>query len=491
MITLKRIGGVVFTIIALLIVLGLTSHFYIFLQTAEAQRQLQKSYATESFTPEEIREDIAYFQSLLERVHPRTIPSFPLGDARPALRELAATLVQPLTRLAFYRQLAPVGNLLNDEHTMVFPAEPDLLGNYEPGVRLFPFDVEFIDNRLYVTRNLSGESYIQPGMEIISINELPAEELRTTMMTYYSGTRDEQKIFYVQENFREALYLIFGFSDSFELLIGVPGLHEINSYVVAGGNFSQPELESFHYRVIAPDTILLNYNAFEDENDQFTDFLQEMFATAQQQDFRHLIIDIRGNQGGASAYGDDILAYLAGKPFTQFSHVEITISDEVKSDFLGYVPAFIRWLPVQYFHPMLKPLWAGQVGEITTVTFDPIVPHNNALRFAGDVYLLIGPGTMSSASLFAATMQKHNIATLIGEEAGGYATPYGNIIDVYLPNTGLKVWMPTSVIYGNSSGPIVPDHVVRQTVTDLSEHRDTVLEFARELARSDYAGQVD
>lgn len=488
---LRKIGGVVFAIVAGLILLSLGSHFYIGLQKAEAQRRQQESHARENFTPEEIREDIAYFRSLLERVHPREISSFPLGRAQPALTELAKTLDQPLTSLAFYREIAPVGNLLNDEHVMVFPAEPDLLDIYEPAVRLFPLGVQFIDNRLFIARNLSGESDIQPGMEIVSINELSAQELRTTMMTYYSGTRDEQKVFYTQEKFREALTLIFGFGNSFELVIDDPALDETNSYVIPGKKFSRPGLEAFHYEVIAPDTILLTYDAFEDENDDFIHFLQEMFATAQQQNVQHLIIDIRGNQGGASTYGDDILAYLIAEPFTQFSHVDVTISEEVKRDFIGYVPAFIRWFPVQYFHPMLKPLWMGEVGETVTITFDPVVPGDNTLRFAGDVYLLIGPGTMSSASLLAATMRKYEIATLIGEEAGGSATPYGNIIDAYLPNTGLKVWMPTSVIYGNSTGSIVPDHVVTQSVSDLSEQRDSVLEFALELARSTYVDQIE
>ena len=88
---------------------------------------------------------------------------------------------------------------------------------------------------------------------------------------------------------------------------------------------------------------------------------------------------------------------------------------------------------------------------------------------------------MSSASLFSATMQKYNLGTLIGEDAGGYATQYGNVVDAYLPNTGLLVWMPTSVNFGNSTGPIVPDHTVTQTVSDLIEHKDTVLEFVRTL----------
>lgn len=482
--TLRKIGVALLTLLATLVVLSLTSHFYISLQKAGAEKQRQISYARGSFAPKEIREDIAYFQSLLERVHPREIASFPLGHTGPELTALAEALDQSLTSLAFYREFAPIGNLLNDEHTMVFPAERDLLSIRESEIRFFPFDVQFIDDKLYVARNLSDEPNIQPGMEVLAINGLATEELRATMITYYSGTRDEQKLFYVQENFQEALYLIFGFGDSFTLLIGDPALDEFNSYVVSGTTFSHPDPQEFSYEVIAPDTILFTYNAFEDENDEFTQFLQDMFATAQQRNIQHLIIDIRGNQGGASAYGDEILAYLLTEPYRQMSRVEVTISEEVKSDFIGHVPAFIRWFPVQYFHPMLKPLWTGEVGETATVTFDAVVPGDNALRFAGDVYLLIGPGTMSSASMFAATMQKYDAGDLIGGEAGGYATPYGNIVDAYLPNTGLRVWMPTSVVYGSSTGPIVPDHSVTQTVPDLTVQRDTVLEFAQELARS-------
>jgi hypothetical protein len=482
--TSKKIAVVVLAFIALVTALSLTSHLYVNFQKAGVQRQLQISYARENFYPEEIRDDIANFQFLLERVHPRAIPSFPLGHAQSALADLTNIVDRPLTNLEFYKEIAPIGNLLNDDHTMVFPADHDLLRVYESSVRLFPFNVEFIDNKLFVAENLSDESKIQPGMEIVSINGISAEELRKTIITYYSGTRDEQKLFYAQMNFREALYLVFGISDSFELVVGNPEPGETRSYLISGRRFSEPKMEEYRYEVIAPDTILLTYNAFEDKNEEFTRFLQEMFSTAQQQSIQHLIIDIRSNRGGASAFGDEILAYLTADPFMQFSHVEVAVSEEVKSDFIGHVPAFLRWFPIQYFHPMLKPLWTTDVGETSTITFDPIVPGDNILRFAGDVYLLIGPGTMSSASLFAATMREYNIATLIGGAAGGYATVYGNIIDARLPNTGLKVWMPTSIIYGNSTGPIVPDHIVTQTVSDLSQQRDTVLEFATALARS-------
>ncbi len=62
---------------------------------------------------------------------------------------------------------------------------------------------------------------------------------------------------------------------------------------------------------------------------------------------------------------------------------------------------------------------------------------------------------------------------------------YGNVVDVYLPNTGLKLWMPTSVVYGNATGPIVPEFTVTRTVRDLADQRDSVLEFAKKLTQSE------
>jgi len=465
-------------------VLSLTSYLYVSFQQSAAQRKLEKSYAQENFTAEELQQDLAFLQGLLDRVHPEAISTFPLGDIESEMKVLQSSINRPSTRLEFYRLVAPVVNLLNDEHVMVFPPEPELTGYYEKGGNFFPFDVYFVDNRLYIAQNLSTETAIQAGMEIISVNDIPAEESRTTLMSYYSGTRDAQKEFYVQEHFREALFTVYGFGDSFDLALADSSTGTTSNFTVSGKAFAQPELGEFSYQVIAPDTILFTYNAFDDKNAAFTQFLKDMFTAAQEQNIQNLIIDIRSNQGGDASYGDELFSYLTAETFIQYDLAEVTVSDEVKANFMSNSPSFIRWLPIQYMHPMLKPLWTTEEGKIASIIFEPITPDENPLRFTGDVYLLTGPGTMSSASLFSSTMQEYSFGTLIGEEPGGYATPYGNVVDIHLPKTGLLVWMPSSVIYGNSTGLIAPDYTVTQTVPDLVEHKDTVLEFVQNLIRT-------
>lgn len=477
---LKKVGLVLLILLGIVVLLSVVSQLSVSYRDAAAARKLAQSNQQTDFTPDELKQDVDFFADLLKRVHPREIAVFPLGDVESRIQALRDSIDQPLRRVEFYRRLAPVVSALNDEHVALFPPEPELKGHYESGGKFFPFEVRFIGERLYVAENLSDDAGIQAGAEIVSINGISSQELRTTLIPYYSGTREAQKAFYLQTHFREALFSVYGFGDAFELNVQNPGAEAPTRFVVNGKPFRRAEPQEFSYELLAPDTLLFRYNAFHDKNGTFAAFLKEMFTFTQQQNVRRLIIDIRHNQGGAAIYGDDIFAYLTDKPYIQFERAEVTISPEARASFIANVPAFIRWFPIQYVHPLLRPLWTGKEGEIAALSFEPITPASNPLRFEGDVYLLVGPGTMSSASIFAATMQKYAIGRLVGEDAGGYATQYGNVVDAYLPHTGLHLWMPVGVNYGNSTGLIAPDDPVLQTVEDLVEHKDTVIEFARQ-----------
>ncbi len=481
---LAQVAYTVLILIGTVIALCVLSHLYVSYKRMAAKKRLANAYRRESLDPEEIRQDLTFFRGLLQRVHPDQIATFPLGDIEQEMEELASSIRQPLTRLEFYRRFAPVVSLLDDEHTKVPMPEYDLGQHYGAGGKLFPFDVQFVDERLYIAGNSSDEKGIRAGMEIVSVNGIPADELSTTLMLYYSGTRDAQKLFYLQEHFRDALFLVYGLSDSFELALRDPETDMKSSYRVPGKAFKMTEPSAFYYDIVDGNTILFTYNAFEDKDNTFERFLKEMFVTAQEQSVQNLIVDLRRNQGGATALGDKLLAYLTDKPFQQFSVAEVLVSKEARAGLLDGAPGFVRWFPIQYFHPWLKPLWAADEGEVAPVSFDPIVPEESELRFDGEVYVLIGPGVMSSASLLAATVQTCEIGTLVGKRSGGFPTLYGNELSFHLPNTGLEIVVPCSVIYGNGTGPVVPDITVTQTVPDLSEHKDTVLEFTRELIQS-------
>lgn len=457
--------------------LSIVSYLYVSYNKTIAEKLHKQAYKQTHFTPEEIKLDLDFFQDLMERVHPAEIDNFPLNDIDSKIDALRSSIKDSLTRLDLYRQLAPIVTSINDEHVELYPPENVLTKHYKTKGHFFPFNVKLIDKKLYISQNLSDNPAIKAGMEIISINNISAQKLCTNLSAYYSGTRASQKRFYLQTHFHEALFFVYGFSDKFELNLRNPVSNSTNSYTVSGKTFTKTKLEAFTHKIISPKTLLFTYNAFSDKNNTFEQFLTQMFEMVHKKNIQNLIIDVRNNKGGATALGDKLLSYLTADSFIQLTHSQITISKELKADYIAYLPSFLRWLPIQYLHPLLKPIWMGKEGGTAMINFEHIAPKENTLRFTGNVYLLIGPGVMSSSSLLAATIQKYNIGTLIGEDTGGFATHYGCMINCLLPNTGLVVTMPTSINYGNSTGPIVPDHTVTQTLSDLIEHKDTVLEY--------------
>lgn len=477
---MRKLGVTVLGFVAIATALSIVSHFRIAALEAADSESVSAALARSEFTPAELREDIATLRTWLEVVHPAEIQSLPLERrAEQLLTNIETSIYAPLDHKGFYQRLAPIVHAINDEHTVLFP--PD--GVLESAARAFPLKVAILDGRVFIRSGAFGEAVA--GDEIVSINDIPAQVAVSTLMYHYPGTGTRQQIAYLEDDFSAALSYMPPkaprIDAPFAITVRNPDTG-VESTVHHDGIVSTYAADAaFDFEVTRPGVLLFSYRAFDDEGDRFDEFLETLFDTAKTQNINSLIIDLRRNRGGASAFGDQVLDYLTDQPFTQLKRVDVTVSDLVREHFLSYVPGFARWLPVQYLHPFLKPLWSSQIGDVASIDFDLVVPSDNPLRFDGDVYVLIGPRTMSSATLFAATIRHYDIGTLIGEETGGFATMYGNVVDARLPNTGLKVWMPTSVVYGKSEGPVVPDHQVVQAIEDLAKSKDSVLDYTLAL----------
>lgn len=245
-------------------------------------------------------------------------------------------------------------------------------------------------------------------------------------------------------------------------------------------DFGEETSIPFSYEIIGND-LIFTYTKFDDPKKNYTQFLKKMFLEAKERHVKHLIIDIRENEGGNTMLGDKLLKFLHAEPFLEYREVTQRVSAESKADFLSYGPSALRWIPIQYVHPLLRPLWTTSEGKDTTMKFELIKPKENPLRFTGKISVLTSPRTMSSGSLFSSAIQHFGIGTLIGESPGGYATLYGNIIKLNLPITGLEIQMPTGTIWGTSHGPIIPDKIVKQNHEDLMAGKNSVLEYAKNM----------
>jgi len=97
------------------------------------------------------------------------------------------------------------------------------------------------------------------------------------------------------------------------------------------------------------------------------------------------------------------------------------------------------------------------------------------------VYVLIGPGTFSSAQDNAIDLRREFRATLVGEPTGEKPNGYGEVKSLTLPNSKLQLQYSTKffrLIKDGDPSALEPDVRVPRTLPDALAGRDPVLEAA-------------
>jgi C-terminal processing protease CtpA/Prc len=198
---------------------------------------------------------------------------------------------------------------------------------------------------------------------------------------------------------------------------------------------------------------------------QFKKFCKTTFKSLRKKEIGKLIIDFRGNGGGDSKIGDELIKYIADKPFIQYQKAIAKVSAISRKEFK---------YPFKSDTLIVKEL-AGSEKHLTK-------PYPENKRFSGNVYVLIDGGTFSSAGSTVWCIDHYNLATIIGSETGGTGIHYGYPIKRKLPNTGLTYFISHMKWYQiganeNSYHGLYPDYKTNTTVEDIINHRDATLDF--------------
>ena len=332
---------------------------------------------------------------------------------------------QEWTQLEAIKLLLPVLSGLNDEHVEL----------------PFPQMEEFrIDNRLPVQFELAGNALrisksdlpsIVPGTPVNAINGIPAGTLIHEMESWFSGTSREMRLALLSRSFEEALLLYF--ERPAEVLLDCG---ESVCLRFSGTKPTQP----LEYR-IEQDTAYLVIRSFTGEKRAFRSVVDRMFSEIARQKSTKLIIDLRDNKGGVTAYGDRILTRITNAPYTQILDSSIRISQFARDGFATYLP---KWLVRSGLHkwiPVFGKLFRAPDGDTVTIKFREKRPKADYSNL--DVTVLVNKASMSTASLFAAAVQQYGIGRVSGE-TGGFPSHFGNQLSLELPESQIRVWIPVS-----------------------------------------------
>jgi C-terminal processing protease CtpA/Prc len=321
----------------------------------------------------------------------------------------------------------------------------------------FPLQVQYLQNKLYVVGNEENRGLISVGDEILSINGTPVPELMSDIFQHIvsQGTIESTK----RMTFNTWANVLIPYAQRFPSDYSITTTHSNQESIRLRPNpntkelFDHPGIEHCNDELCCTlyeeqKTAFLRISSFNyyDWNrfSEFQAFMDEKFALMDDQHIEKLIIDLRGNGGGAPEASIHLLRYLMPKEFEYFGEDS------------GYELARGRYTPFE-----------------------------NA--FDGEVFYLIDGYGQSTTGHFMGMVRNHKLGTIVGEELGSNHFCTGGQQRCRSKNTKIEyaIAMGASFLKVDESDDakgILPDVKVEQRIEDYLDKRDPVKAKAFEMA---------
>ena len=460
--------------------------------------------ATGTLQPAEMQADFDLMRKALEEAHSGLYRFTTKAEMDRTFDAQRAKLNRPMTKPEFYALASETLAKVKCGHTGIGPDAE--MRTVAESARMFPLRLLIEGRRLMVLFNdTPDDQTMRPGMEIVEINGRKAGDLLDLILPKLAADGDVEtgKRASLSRNFALNYWLFIEKAGDFTIkardaagktvtakLAGVTDAdrkknqNPLNAEVQATLNKFNWSSENLGLRFLKdPDVAQIRIRGFGGKD--YPEWIENTFKTLREKGTKTLILDLRGNGGGADMYGAMLVSYLTDKPFRYFDHINVkTISPSFKehSDWRTEREAQLR------ADMATNP--AG--GYLVTAKLHPGVAEQppGKYPFLGKVFVLIDGGSFSTTADFCAVTHHLKRATFIGEETGGgyYGNNSGMQTVVTLPNSKARVRVPMYEYWNAVPGydgkrrGTRPDHVVETKAANLLRGVDEQLDLALKLA---------
>lgn len=406
---------------------------------------------TEVYSVEAYKEDLDDLAHKLIKTHPGIFKF----TSEAAFRQIVAKnkrLIDEETTYGMFRwYCSEIIAALNCSHTGMggFYPESEMLAD----ALRFPLQTMWIEGHLYIIDPLSNTSSTAKQDEILSINGMPSNLLMDDIYKHIQsqGHIETSKRLFFNKWSTTLIPYALGFPDSY--VIAIRGKNE--PILLKKTSTHNDPLEDtaitncnkdLCLEFLPSDDAMLSIKSFVyyrwNNYEEFTSYMDDAFEKLEKKKTKNLIIDLRGNGGGAPEASIYLLRYLSKDPFIYFPDVE--------------------------------PIRGGGLQE----------PFSN--RFRGHTYFLIDGRGSSTTGHFMAMIKEMGIGTIIGEELGSNQFCTAGQTIFKLKNTRLQFHSANNenrvaVTSLPDERGILPDHYVQQNIHEYLQRIDVVKNYTINL----------
>ncbi len=450
-----------------------------------------------------IKEDFKIFENILKKGHPSLYEFINEDSLNYIFENTKESLGSENSDIDLYKKMLNITDKIKDGHLVLYAPNTIKTDQY-----YFPLILKIINTEFYTD---TDDFNIPIGSKIHEINGRGISVIFENMKKYAASDGYNLTKKYRDIELKFGLYFAyeFGIQKQFDINytepngtkknISIPAESfakvrlrntKRNSYFAKYHN-KENDFNFFNTYISNKDPFVyfkedlnaavLVVNTFESDTRIFKSKLTKIFKEINKKKTRHLIIDVRQNNGGFRSNAVHLYSFISKGTFKQ-----------ITSEYIASLSVPERKYTTRTFlneKEFLKDKFNNHpIYDGWQISFDDMeaimVPDKD--RFKGKVYVLSGGTTFAAGSTFTLNVKNDPDILLIGEENGGGYYFFNGEFPVYyeLPNS--KILMSMSMEKVNhyvkdktipKGSGIPPDKHIILTLEDLISGRDPELDY--------------
>lgn len=424
------------------------------------------------------------------------------------LKYMEFKLNKELSIIDQYRLYSAGLAMIHCGHTQIHPNN-DVLFQWLTVRKSMPFDVYFIGKHLVVNELLSDDiklilegkpnsekdKLLKAGTEILSIDHKTIPEIMHEISPFLSSDENgiDFKYFQAGQMFdfyrhlsspftKDSIHLQYVYKKDTQELYFMPGAAPVRTINLRtkrnSERFEKEESEMGSFSIVRGRGYFRFHSFKVSYGKKYNEFLRKSFEKIKSKKIDEIIIDLRGNTGGAMQY--EIMSYFLENGTNLGSYVVKKPHKAIESRYLKKMnPDYIKHRKSTKTQKKLQRKGKFDNGSTLVENSNPL------LRYTEKIIVITDEGTFSSAAMLACHLKTLCNAKIIGRPAGGsFYQGNAGTLKLHLPNSKFNIFINPNTYRSHlsvSTDPQKikqPDILVDTKITDLKKRDEFYLKTA-------------